>query len=286
MNAFTALLTLVLTMNLSTNKPAYRLYTAEGTATDYDKMIAAAAEADVVLFGELHNNPICHWLQAETAKSLHAVKGEDLILGGEMWETDNQLLIDEFMSGLISERNYESEARLWPNYQTDYKPFFEFGRTNGLRFVATNIPRRYASVMFKKGEQTLEDMDKDARRYIAPLPIPFDQNLPGYKALVDMNPHGGDGAVNFAKAQAVKDATMAYFITENMKRDKLFLHLNGDYHSANYEGISWYLNEYDDDLKVVTLSTVEADDVSKLPEDAKNRADFIIVVPASMTKTH
>ena len=65
-----------------------------------------------------------------------------------MFETDNQLIIDEYFSDLIKESSFESEVRLWKNYATDYKPLLNFAKQNGLKFVASNIPRRYASAGF------------------------------------------------------------------------------------------------------------------------------------------
>jgi len=45
------------------------------------------------------------------------------MLGAEMFESDNQLIMDEYMTGKIKNlKNFEDEAKLWPNYQTDYKP--------------------------------------------------------------------------------------------------------------------------------------------------------------------
>ncbi len=37
-----------------------------------------------------------------------------------MLEADNQLVLDEYVGRLISSDRFEEEARLWPNYQTDY----------------------------------------------------------------------------------------------------------------------------------------------------------------------
>lgn len=100
----------------------------------------------MVFFGELHDNPVAHWLELEITKDIHTDKGKDLILAAEMFETDNQLIIDEYFSDIIKESSFEKEVRLWKNYQTDYKPLISFAKENGLRFVASNIPRRYASI--------------------------------------------------------------------------------------------------------------------------------------------
>jgi len=41
------------------------------------------------------------------------------LLGAEMFESDNQLILNEFMKGKISKSSFESEMRLWKNYSTD-----------------------------------------------------------------------------------------------------------------------------------------------------------------------
>ncbi|TAF00991.1 MAG: hypothetical protein EAZ80_03290, partial [Runella slithyformis] len=66
--------------------------------------------------GEYHNNPICHWLQLKLTKDLFKQKGENLVLAAEMFETDNQLVLNEYLSGFIKETNFEKEAKLWSNF--------------------------------------------------------------------------------------------------------------------------------------------------------------------------
>ncbi len=91
---------------------------------------------------------------------------------------------------------------------------------------------------------------------------------------------------NFARAQAIKDATMAYFILQNVKPGQTFLHLNGDYHSKNFEGIVWYLRKQRPNLKILTLSSVEMPDTDKPDRENRNLADFVLAIPADMTKTY
>lgn len=267
--------------------PAYRLFNAEGKKMKYEKLVKVALDADVVLFGELHNNPIAHWLQLELTQDLHEDMGDSLVLGAEMFESDNQLLIDEYLAGKIRTRNFEDEMRLWTNYSTDYKPLMEFAKEKGLDFIATNIPRRYASTVFMNGFGALEEFSEEAKRLIAPLPVKYDPELPGYKAMLEeMSGMGGHGGDNFPKAQAIKDATMAWFILQNLPVDGIFLHYNGAYHSNNYEGIVWYLLQERPDLKILTISTVEQEGIEELEEENRNLADYIISVPVTMTKTH
>ena len=267
----------------SQTKPAYMLYNANGKKIAYDKMMKRLKKADMMLFGELHNNPISHWLQYEVTAQLQ--ESRDVILGAEMFEADNQDELNRYLAGEINAEELDEQARLWSNYETDYAPLVKIAKENNLPFIATNIPRRYANLVYRQGFEALETLSAEEKSWIAPLPIAYDPELPGYKNMLDMMPasHGGE---NLPKAQAIKDATMARFILKNYQPGKLFIHYNGAYHSQNYEGILWYLQREKPDLNYMTIHTVLQKDISRLEEEHKNTADFIICVDEDMTRTY
>ncbi|MEY1640575.1 ChaN family lipoprotein [Tenuifilum osseticum] len=271
------------------DKYAYTIFNGKGDKVVYQSVVSAVKNSDLLLFGELHDNPIAHWLELElTVDVFEATKG-NIILGAEMFEADNQLILDEYLGGLISQQRFEAEARLWPNYKTDYKPLVEFAKSKGLKFVATNIPRRYAAMVSAGGFDTLQSLSVMAKSFIAPLPVEYDPNLGCYKGMLSMMGMPGKGKSNpeyFPMAQAIKDATMAYNITRNTSSGKVFLHFHGSYHSNNYEGICWYVKRKMPNLKIVTIATVTQDDVNALAKENMGIADFVIVVPERMTRTY
>lgn len=262
---------------------AYQLYDKEGETIEFSEMLSALSEADVVLFGELHNNPICHWLQYEVTFGLYAMDS-NMVLGAEMFEADNQLLLNQYLLDSIDHKALDTLARLWPNYDTDYKGLVDFAKAKQLPFIATNIPRIYARQVYKQGLESLDTLSDSIKAWMVPLPMPYDGELPGYKALLEMM--GGHGGENFPKAQAIKDATMAHFIVVNLREDGIFIHYNGDYHSKDFEGISWYLNEYAEDLKILTISTQIQDQVSPLDSANAGHADFTLVVDGQVTTSY
>ncbi|HAI75721.1 MAG TPA: iron-regulated protein [Microscillaceae bacterium] len=271
------------------DKPAYRIFDKDGNACSYEQLLEAAQQADIVLFGEQHNNPICHWLQVELTQDLAQAKGKNLMLGAEMFETDNQLLINEYVQKTITAKQLEDEGKMWSNFKTDYKPLLDIAQQQGLAVVATNIPRRYASLVSKKGLKALEQLDQEAKQYIAPLPIAVDFSLPCYANMIQMmsGGHGGDmSPENFAAAQAVKDATMAHFILKNWTVGKTLIHYNGAYHSDNFESIVWYLKKQNPQLNILTISSVEQKQLESLMPENQNLASFILVIPQSMTKSY
>ena len=269
-------------IGFSQEKKAYQLFNKKGKKVDYGKLLIAAEKAQVVLFGEYHNNAISHWLELELTKDL-ADKNK-IILGAEMIEADNQKQLDQFLKGEINQKQLDSTARLWPNYKTDYKPLVEFAKENNIPFIATNIPRRFASLVSKKGFEGLENLTSEEKTWIAPLPIVYDSELPGYVNMLKMM--GDHASPNMPKAQAIKDATMAYFIQKNLNEKSIFIHFNGTYHSDNFEGIYWYLKKAAPNLEILTIATIEQKELKKISTEDYNKADYILVIDEDVTKTH
>jgi len=264
------------------NKPAYVLYNAKGKKVKYKKMLKLLVQQDVVLIGEFHNNPISHWMELEITKD--AKQQRNLVLGAEMFEQDNQQALDLYLQNKISAKGLDSMARLWKNYPTDYAPLVNFAKDNNIAFAATNIPRRFAAVVSKGGFEALDTVPAKEKIWIAPLPIAYDAELPGYKNMLTMM--GGHGSPNMPKAQAIKDATMAYFILQHFVPGSLFIHYNGSYHSENHDGIVWHLLHAKPDLKIATVTTVSQKDITHLLKENKGKADFIICVDEDMTNTY
>lgn len=263
-------------------KKSYQLFDKNGKKTAYAKLLKASLNTQVVLFGEYHNNSVSHWLQLELTKDIAAKK--QIVLGAEMLEADNQKQVNKYLKGEITQKQLDSTARLWPNYKTDYKPLVDFAKANDFDFIATNIPRRYASMVSKKGFEVLETLTSEEKSWIASQPIPYDANLPGYVEMMKMM--GEHTSPNMPKAQASKDATMAYFINQNLKKDTIFIHYNGSYHSDNFEGINWYLKKYNPTVQIITIATVEQKDISKLDKENYYKANFILVIDQDVTKTY
>jgi len=271
----------------SNGNPTYRIFKENGKPIRYQKMIKQISDADVVLFGELHNNPISHWLELQITKDIYKLKGENLLLGAEMFEADNQSLLTAYLKGKLSEADFMDTTRLWRNYKTDYRPLIEFAKEHQLHFVASNIPRRYASMVFKEGFKVLEKLSEKEKAWIAPQPVAYDPELPGYKGMKEMGMHmSAEKRDNFPKAQAIKDATMAHFILANLKLGQQFIHFNGAYHSNNFEGIVWYLKQAKPNLKIATIYTATADQVKKMDKALKGKNNYVIVVREDMTKTY
>lgn len=263
-----------------------RWYSAKGKKLSFEQVARACAEADVVLFGELHNNSVSHWYQLQLFNSLIRQHPGKVILGMEMLEAHQQLAVDSFLKKQISEEQLIKRHTLWPNHKTDYQPLLEVALGKAIPVIATNVPRKYARIVSKQGKSALDTLPASDKQQICPLPYVVDTSLTCYKNLLEMGHGDMQNGYNFACAQALKDATMAHFILKNLPAEKKFLHLNGAYHSDFFESIGWYLNQARPDLKIVVLTTQESENLTVPASDDLKKANFILVTDPDVPKSY
>ncbi|RXM53521.1 MULTISPECIES: ChaN family lipoprotein [unclassified Chryseobacterium] len=270
------------------NFKAYQFYDQKGKEVKTDKLVKELADYDVVFFGENHNSSINHWLQLKITEALYEKKNGQLILGAEMFERDNQAQLNQYLSGKFDAKTLKDSARLWNNYATDYKPLVDFAKNKKLNFIATNIPRRYASQTAKEGLESLNKLSDKEKTYIAQLPIKVTLDTPGYTEMKAMMGDHAEGTkvMNFISAQATKDATMAESILKNIQSGKTFVHYNGNYHSKEFGGTYWYIKQKNPNLKMAVISVFESEDPElKVPSKDYIPTEFNLVIPSDMTKT-
>ncbi|MGB0403818.1 MAG: ChaN family lipoprotein [Salibacteraceae bacterium] len=270
------------------DKKPFQIFDKKGNSTTYESLYNSCLEADIILFGELHNNSIIHWLQLELSKDLSLDSNVSVVFGAEMFEKHQQMPLNEYLSGVSNFKTFKTETKLWNNTKTDYLPLVDVAKNTESNFTATNVPRILAKQVAKMGLDSFYNILNDSiKELMAPAPIPIDYKAPGYKELLEMD-FGGQHGMNtklMVEAQALKDATMASSILQSFEEGKKYLHFHGNFHSKNWGGIAWYLNEYDKKKRILIISSEESKDGS-FNSEWKKSADYIFVTPENMTKTY
>lgn len=263
---------------------------------------------DVVFFGEEHNDSVAHFLQMELLKGMFEAYGDKVTLSMEMFETDCQLVLDEYLAGLIREKNIKKEARTWSNYK-DYRPMVEFAKEKKLRVVAANSPARYNNMASRNGQSALKDLSKTAKSYLPPLPYDTATG-PYYEKFMNQMSDGASAGIpskdtsakaapsmssmmpkHIVHSQSLWDATMAYSISKIFKGDKKakVLQLNGKFHSDEGYGIVTQLKKYNPKLKVLIISSNTGDkEFPNVTLSSENRklGDFIIFTDPNIPRTY
>lgn len=248
---------------------------AKERVISYEKLVKQLSKKEVVLFGELHDDSIAHVLEYELSRDLFQLFTQSFSLGAEMFETHQATYLQQFLeTGNL--KALTDSTKLWSNFLSDYYPTLRFAQENGIPYYATNIPRKYASMVFKKGIQSLDTLTEKERAFICPLPFTFDSTLSQYKECIQMGIDMHASGINFALAQAIKDATMGWNIAQALKTHQHVLHFNGSFHSNYYQGIYWYINHYRPKTKIATIAVIKKSEF-KYKRDSY-LADYVIIV--------
>jgi uncharacterized iron-regulated protein len=292
----------------------YRAFDSKGNAVQLQTIIAALEREDVLFIGETHDDPVAHMLEAELlrraderygAASTTASSGARAVaLSLEMFERDVQIVLDEYLKGLINERHFLLSSRPWKNYEADYRPLVEYAREHHLPVIAANAPARYVSRVSNEGPDSLKALSPEAvKEWLPPLPFPaasapyaakfnrFMQgdaavpNTPPARVHAQTNPHGG---AHLLEAQTLRDASMAYSISEYLKRghSPLVIEVNGTFHSEERMGVPEQLARYRPKTRALVVTIIPDEGFPNFDASRFGRlGDFIIITDPAVARS-
>ena len=267
--------------------PHYKVYDVKkDKVIALDEVITDMHQADVLFFGEEHNDSIGHILEFTIFKKLADQFPKKTALSLEMFHTDVQPVVDEYLADLISEKNFIKEGRAWSNYK-DYKPLIEYAKTNKLAVIAGNAATRYSNAVTKNGLTVLSGFPKSSLSNLPPLPIDTATGRYLEKFTELLGGHSM-GSMKVYQTQNFWDATMAWSIAKFAKANKgiKILQLNGRFHSDEKLGTLAKLQKYAPTLKILNISSF-SDENFENPnwEKHRNLGDYIIITDPKVKRS-
>jgi len=276
----------------------YRVYDGQGNLVTLDAIVNAMAANDAVFLGEQHDDPVTHAIEAELFRRAVATYSPQrkVALSMEMFERDVQIVLDEYLGGLITEQHFLSSSRPWGNYKTDYRPLVELAKEKQLDVIAANAPRRYVNMVSRNGRDSLNALSKQAKDWIAPLPYPEPSDAYKTKFNALMSGNSGDPAArmspnasaNLIHSQSLWDATMANSVANYLSKNKgaLVVHLNGGFHTESRLGTIEQLMHYRPKTKALVVTMQSEDDVTKFDQTKhKGIGDFVILTDSKQPRS-
>ncbi len=281
----------------------YVVFRGDGSPASLADVVAAADDADVVFFGEQHDDPVTHWVQtlllgrlfttyhrpSAGGPSVHpATPGVEtpasrgnrtVVLSLEMFERDVQGVVDEYLADLITEDHFLASSRPWEGYETRYRPMVEFAKAHSLEVVAANAPRRYVNRASRLGRASLADLSPEARAWLPPLPYP--EGSPRYEAQWDslMGPAAAHMEGFPFDGQTLWDASMGQKVAEAVDAhpDGLILHLAGSFHVASFTGTPEALRHYRSGTRAVVVVAEPSEERVTLGDERLGLGDFVVL---------
>ena len=266
----------------------YKIYdTRSKQVVTIDKIVTDMGDADVLFFGEEHNDSVGHYLENKIFRALHAQYADKVVLSMEMFETDGQLVLNEYLGGTIDETRFSRDIRLWSNYK-DYRPMIEYAKQNKIPVIAANPPRRYVNLVSRRGMRSLDSLSKDAKKFLPPLP--YDTLSGRYREKFVEIMKGGPGGdnPNVYYSQSLWDAGMSYSIYKFLKdnKHKKVFHCVGGFHCEEKLGTAAQLQMRNKKLKILNIASF-SDASFNNPDWEKFsfKGDYIIITNPDLKKT-
>ncbi len=267
----------------------YKIYdTRTKQVITIDKIVSDMASADVLFFGEEHNDSTGHYLENKIFRALHAAYSSQLSLSMEMFEADGQLVLNEYLTGKIDESRFSKDVRLWSNYK-DYRPMIEYAKQNSIGVIAANPPRRYVTMVSRRGRQSLDSLSKKAKKLLPPLP--YDTLTGRYRDKFFDIMKGSPGGENprVYHSQSLWDAGMSYNIYKHLKanKGKKVFHCVGKFHTDEKLGTAAQLHMRNKRLRILNISCFSDASFNNPDWDKfSTLGDYIILTNPDLKKTY
>ena len=256
----------------SSTIPGVRIVsTASRSDVTLPQMLARLSRADVVFFGEQHDDPETHRTEAATLDAIGQL-GRPVVLSLEMFERDVQPVLNDYLAGRISEADFLARSRPWPRYATDYRPLVEMARAHHWSVIAADVPRPLAAAVGRKGLAALDTLTPSERFMAARENVcAVDDYHARFMDAMHAHGDGSSGAAEpgdslptamaerFYLAQCVKDETMAESIVKAKNaaaRDAIVVHFNGSFHSDYAQGTAERVTRREPKWDVVVITAV------------------------------
>jgi uncharacterized iron-regulated protein len=272
------------------NPEHYRIYDAKGNPATFAQIIETAGQNDVIFLGEMHDDSVGHALQFEIFKAAVEKYGSNrpITLSLEMFERDVQMVVNEYLADLITEKKFLDDSRPWGNYKTDYRPLVELAKEKKYSVIAANAPRRYVNMVSRGGREKLNSLSEEARSFLPPLP--YAQASEAYskkfKALMGNAPEAQMGINNILDSQSLWDAGMAYNISQKMVENGLIIHLNGAFHTENRLGTVEHLLKYKPQAKVLVVTLRYETDFKNFDKmKHTDLGDFVVLTDSAQPRS-
>lgn len=273
------------------NAQYYIYNTKTNSQINIQQLSSELSPFNIIMFGEFHDDSTIHYIQYELFKQLFQ-NNKQLTLSMEMFETDIQPILNNYLSNKINKEEFLKNSRPWGDYKEFYEPMVEFAKSNNLNVIAANVPRKYAAMYITDGFSGIKKLPQTELNYITKsltldqdeyMDRFFENMLSDKNKIKELEPNEENTLYLYYGSQLVKDETMAQSIVEsyNKNPENKIYHLNGDFHSKYHLGTTQKILDRNNKLKIAVITPLyytKSDEI-KIPDNASKMGDFIIFVP-------
>ncbi len=207
------------------------VYAAKSRSLLSEGALAARLARDrIVYVGERHDQPASHAVEAEVVRLLSR-REPNLVVGLEMVDQSRQQVLDDYVSGAMSEADFAAFWRKeWGFPYSLYEPVLALCRARRIRLVALNLPQSVAHQIYVGG---LSSLTSAQRRWLPKVVNPITDKAYKDAVLAEL---GGHGAMppqvvdRMMQAMAAWNETMGQAVVDQVNAGKKVVVLAGAGH--------------------------------------------------------
>ena len=195
------------------------IHTRTGHYVNQQQMLSSLVGYPLVYVGELHDNPASHRLQVEILKALQASHPGKVALGMEMFNNEQQVALDRWVAGELSEKEFLRESRWFENWKTDfelYRELLEFARDQQIPVIGLNIPRALGR---KVSMTPLDQLDPEVKEQLPEMDMSDSYQRQMIEEIFGAHAAGGSMVESFFRRQTLWDEAMAEAVANYMQED-------------------------------------------------------------------
>ena len=193
------------------------LRVSDGQIVSLPDIVKDLKESQLVFVGEVHTSKSHHKAQLETIRALKEANAT-VAIGFEMFRRDSQPDLDRWVTGELSEKEFEKIYYMNWNYPWPlYEDIFLYAREHKIPMVGLNVPPEVTRQVAREGFESLTPKQR------GDLPMVTCRVDPEYMAFVrrslGMHGHGGMEFTKFCEAQLVWDTAMAWTLLRFLEKN-------------------------------------------------------------------
>ncbi|MHB1399278.1 MAG: ChaN family lipoprotein [Trichloromonadaceae bacterium] len=177
-----------------------------GVQVSAEQMAAIATDARLIYVGETHDNPASHRIELQLLQALAERYPERAALGMEMFTPEQQPVLDDWVAGRLSEKDFLKQSRWYQVWNFDYdyyRPLLQLAREKRIPVIGLNAGKELVRAvgsdsLTPEQQQSLPQMD---------LSDPYQRALS--EAIFAGHAAGPKGSAGFIRVQTLWDETMA-----------------------------------------------------------------------------
>ncbi|NUP95609.1 MAG: ChaN family lipoprotein [Planctomycetaceae bacterium] len=265
------------------------IFRSGGTRAEWNELVDAAAQAEVVFVGENHGHPLGLASAAALFEDVVA-RCPKAALSMEFFERDEQSRLDDYLTGASDLATLEKRAaRSDGNFPPGHRAMVETARANARPVHAANAPRQYVRLANREGYERLANFTWEQKRLFR---VPdflvtgrYRDDFDRVMTPSERDPKAPEEQERLSKvfrSQQMWDWTMAESLYVALANGEApLVHVVGRFHSDFRGGTVQALEALRPATKTLIVSFVDADAPVALAESDLGRGDFVIFVGPS-----